>query len=42
MKGTDTHQFFEKYIHSKVDLQEMRKLVSEHSKKQARERWNTI
>ena len=42
MKGTDTHQFFEKYIHSKVDLQEMRKLVSEHSKQQARERWNTI
>ena len=37
-KGTDTHKFFERYIQPKVDLQEMRKLVSDHSKKQARER----
>lgn len=42
LKGTDTHKFFEKYIQPKVDLQEMRKLVSDHSKKQARERWNNI
>ena len=42
LKGTDTHKFFEKYIQPKVDLQEMRTLVSDHSKKQARERWNTL
>ena len=35
-------KFFEKYIQPKVDLQEMRTLVSDHSKKQARERWNTL
>lgn len=42
LKGTDTHKFFERYIQPKVDLQEMRKLVSDHSKKQARERWDHI
>ena len=42
LKGTDTHRFFEKYIQPKVDLQEMRKLVSDHSKKLAYERWNHI
>ena len=41
-KGTDTHKFFERYIQPKVDLQEMRKLVSDHSKKQARERGEHI
>lgn len=40
LKGTDTHKFFDKYIQPKVDLQKMRTLVGDHSKKQARERWN--
>ena len=36
LRGTDTYKFFEKYILPKVNLQKMRKLISDHSKWLAR------
>ena len=37
MKGTDTHNYYDNYIKPKVNIQKMRKLISNHSKKQALE-----